>query len=113
MIKALEQAIEKVKALSEERQAYPAEVLEEIAAAGDEVNRLSDQERRLVHEGLAELDGGEVASEAEVRAVLDKSFMRRERYATWMRSWLTSISTFRAAPTTCRWRSRRGTACAR
>jgi predicted transcriptional regulator len=72
MIKALEQAIEKVKALSEERQEYAAEVLEQIAAAGDEVYRLSEEERRLVQEGLAELDGGEVASEAEVRAVFDK-----------------------------------------
>jgi predicted transcriptional regulator len=72
MIKALEEAIEKVKALSEERQAYAAEVLEQIAAAGDEVYRLSDEERRLVREGLAELDRGEVASEEEVRAVFDK-----------------------------------------
>jgi predicted transcriptional regulator len=72
MIKALEQAIEKVKALSEERQEYAAEVLEQIAAAGDEVYRLSEEERRLVQEGLAELDRGEVASEAEVRAVFDK-----------------------------------------
>jgi hypothetical protein len=72
MIKALEQAIEKVKALSEERQQYAAEVLEQIAAAGDEVYRLSDEERRMVREGLAELDRGEVASGAEVRAVFDK-----------------------------------------
>jgi hypothetical protein len=39
MIKALEQAIEKVKALSRERQEYAAEVLEQIAAGGDEVYR--------------------------------------------------------------------------
>jgi hypothetical protein len=72
MIKALEQAIEKVKALSEERQQYAAEVLERIADAGDEVYRLSEEERRLVREGLAELDRGEAASEAEARAVFDK-----------------------------------------
>ena len=72
MIKALEQAIEKVKALSPERQEYAAEVLEQIAAAGDEVYHLSDEERRLVQEGLAELDRGEFASEAEVRAVFNK-----------------------------------------
>ena len=73
MIKALEQAIEKVKALSEERQEYAAELLEQIANADDDaVYRLSDEERRLVREGLAELDRGEVASEAEVRAVFDK-----------------------------------------
>ena len=38
----------------------------------DEVYHLTDEERRLVDEGLAELDRGEVASEAEVRAVFDK-----------------------------------------
>jgi predicted transcriptional regulator len=72
MMKVLADAIEKVKKLSPERQEYAAEVLEEIAAAGDEVYKLSDEERRLVQEGLAELDRGEVASEEEVRAVFDK-----------------------------------------
>jgi len=72
MMKVLEQAIEKVKSLSRERQEYAAEVLEQIAEAGDAVYRLSDEERRLVREGLAELDRGEAASDAEVRAVFDK-----------------------------------------
>ena len=72
MMKVLEQAIEKVKALSKERQEYAAEVLEQIAEAGDDVYRLSDEERRLVREGLGELDRGETASEADVRAVFDK-----------------------------------------
>ena len=72
MIKMLEQAIEKVKALSPERQQYAAEVLEQIAAAGDDVYVLSDEERRLVREGLDELDRGEVATDDEVRAVFDK-----------------------------------------
>lgn len=72
MMKVLEQAIEKVKTLSRERQEYAAEVLEQIAEAGDAVYQLSDEERSLVREGLAELDRGEVASEEEVRAVFDK-----------------------------------------
>ena len=73
MIKALERAIVKIKTLSEQRQQYAAEVLEEIAELGDdEVYRLSDEERRLVREGLAELDRGEIASVTEVRAVFDK-----------------------------------------
>ena len=72
MMKVLEQAIEKLKTLSKERQEYAAEVLEQIAEAGDGVYRLSDEERRLVREGLAELDRGEAASDAEVRAVFDK-----------------------------------------
>ena len=50
MIKMLEQAIEKVKTLSEERQRYAAQVLEQIAEADDDVYRLSDEERRLVRE---------------------------------------------------------------
>jgi hypothetical protein len=72
MIKVLEQAIEKVRKLPREQQAYAAEVLEQIVEAGEAVYVLSDEERRLVQEGLAELDRGEVASEAEVRAVFDK-----------------------------------------
>ena len=69
MTTALEKAIEKVKALSVERQDYVAEVLEEIAAEGD-VYRLTDSERQLVREGTAELDRGEYASDAAVAAVL-------------------------------------------
>ena len=72
MIKILEQAIEKVKALSTERQEYAAEVLEQIANADDAVYHLSDEERRMVREGLAELDRGEFATASEVRAVFDK-----------------------------------------
>ena len=53
MIKALEQAIEKIKGLSKERQEYAAEVLEHIAQADDEVYHLTDEERRLVDESLA------------------------------------------------------------
>ena len=72
MIKVLEQAIEKVRKLPKEQQEYAAELLEQIAEAGDAVYVLSDEERRLVREGLDELDRGELASEAEVRAVFDK-----------------------------------------
>ena len=72
MIKALEEAIAKVKKLSQERQEYAAELLEQIAEADDEVYALSEEERRLVREGLAELDRGESASDAEVRGVFDK-----------------------------------------
>ncbi len=72
VIKVLEQAIEKVKKVPKERQEFAAEVLEQIAEAGEEVHVLSEEERRLVQEGLDELDRGEVASDAEVRAVFDK-----------------------------------------
>jgi len=72
MIKALEQAIEKVKKLPRERQEYAAEVLEQIVGAGDTAYILTDEERRLVREGLDELDRGEVATEEDARAVYDK-----------------------------------------
>ena len=73
MIKQLEQAVEKVKKLSKERQEYAAEVLEQIVAADDSVYALTDEERRLVREGLdGALDRGEVATEEQVRAVFDK-----------------------------------------
>ncbi len=72
MIKLLEQAIEKVKILSEDRQRYAAELLEEVASIGDDVYPLSPEESRLVREALEQLDRGEVASDTEVRAVFDK-----------------------------------------
>jgi hypothetical protein len=72
MIKALEQAVEKVKELSAERQEYAAAVLEQIAEAGDGIYILTDEERRLVREGLDQLDRGDVATDAEARAVFDK-----------------------------------------
>ena len=72
MIKALEQAVEKVKKLSEERQEYAAAVLEQIAESGEGFYTLTDEERRLVREGLEQLDRGELATDAEVRAVFDK-----------------------------------------
>jgi DNA-binding protein H-NS len=74
MIKILEEAIEKVKTLSEERQRYAAHVLEQIAGAGDDVYRLSDEERRLVREGTADLDAGRIFSSADMGA-----FWRRNR----------------------------------
>ena len=66
MIKVLEQAIEKVRTLSEERQQQAAQVLEQIAAAGNDVYRLTDEERRLVREGLADLDAGRVVSDDDM-----------------------------------------------
>ncbi len=67
MIKALEKAIEKVKALPEDQQRYAAHLLEQIASA-DEVYRLTDEERRLVLEGLADLDAGRIVPDAEMDA---------------------------------------------
>ena len=66
MIKVLEQAIEKVKTLSEDQQ-YVAQVIEQIAAAGDEVYRLTDEERRLIQEARDEFDRGEAVSDADMQ----------------------------------------------
>jgi predicted transcriptional regulator len=73
MIKALEDAIEKVKALSTERQEYAAEVLEHIAASGADVYRLSDEERKLLGEGLADLDAGRVVSDTDMAAFWNRN----------------------------------------
>lgn len=68
MIKLLEDAIEKIKTLSEERQRYAAHVLEQIAESGDGVYELSEDERRAVREGLADLDAGRIVSDADMDA---------------------------------------------
>ena len=72
MIKVLEQAIEKVKSLSEAEQRYAAQLLEQLASTGDDVYVLSDDERRLIQEARDQLERGEVATPAEVRATYDK-----------------------------------------
>ena len=73
MIKVLENAIEKVKGLSEERQQYVAHVLEQLAATSDDVYHLSDEERRLVREGLADLDAGRIVSDADMAAFWNRN----------------------------------------
>jgi hypothetical protein len=72
MIKALEQAVEKVKRLSKEQQEHAAEALEQIVAVGGGVYALTDEERRRVREGLDELDRNDIATETQVREVFDK-----------------------------------------
>ena len=73
MIKALEKAIEKVRNLPEDQQRYAAHVLEQIAST-DELYRLTEEERRLVREGLADLDAGRIVTDADMDA-----FWRRHR----------------------------------
>lgn len=74
MIKPLEDAIEKIKTLSEERQRYAAHVLEQIAQSGDATYELSVDERGAVREGLDDLDAGRIVSDADMDA-----FWRRHR----------------------------------
>ena len=66
MIKALESAIEKARALSPDRQADAADALERIVAASHITYSLSDGERALVEEGLADLDAGNIVPDEEM-----------------------------------------------
>ena len=72
MIKVLKQAIEKIKELSEDRQAYAAEVLEQIAAAGADVFPVPDDHRAAILEGLEQAKRGEYVSDEEMAAVWKK-----------------------------------------
>ena len=73
MIKVLEQAIEKIKELPEDRQAYAAEVLEQIAAAGADVFQVPDDHRAAVLDGLEQARRGELVSDEEMAAVWKRS----------------------------------------
>ncbi len=66
MIKALESAIEKARALSPDRQADAADALERIVAASHTTYTLSGEERALVEEGLADLDAGNIVPEEDM-----------------------------------------------
>jgi len=72
VIKVLEQAIERVRTLSEERQKYAARVLEQIAEAGDGVYRLTDAERRIVRQGTDDLEAGRIVSDDEMARFWDR-----------------------------------------
>ncbi len=72
MIKVLENAIDKIKSLSDDRPRDAADLLEQLAAIGEETYQLSEDERKAIDEGLAELNRGEIATETQVRAVFDK-----------------------------------------
>ena len=72
MTKALEIAVKKVKSLSPERQDFVAELLEQIAAAGEDVYVLEGEELRMVEEGLAQLDRAESVSADVARRVFEK-----------------------------------------
>ena len=65
-------SIEKINALFKERLEYIAYELEEIGKVRDGVYRLSDEQRRLVLEGLDDLDGGRVVSDADMAAFWDR-----------------------------------------
>ena len=72
MTKVLEDAIEKVRRLPADRQAYVAEVLEQIAAAGSGLFVIPEEHRAAVLEGLAEAERGEFATDDEMAALWKK-----------------------------------------
>jgi hypothetical protein len=72
MTKVLEDAIEKVRQLPEDRQAYVAEVLEQIAAAGSDLFIIPDAHRAAVLEGLGQAERGEFATDEEMAALWKK-----------------------------------------
>jgi predicted transcriptional regulator len=72
MTKVLEDAIEKVRKLPEERQAYVAEVLEQIAAAGSDVFAIPESHRAAVLEGLEQAERGEFMTDDEMASLWNK-----------------------------------------
>jgi hypothetical protein len=72
MTKVLEDAIEKVRRLPEDRQAYVAEVLEQIAAAGSDPFIIPESHRAAVLEGFQEVEQGEFVSDEEMTALWKK-----------------------------------------
>jgi hypothetical protein len=73
MSQVLEDAIEKVRRLPEDRQAYVAEVLEQIAAAGSDVFPVPEEHLVAVLEGLEQARRGEFVSDEEMAALWKKS----------------------------------------
>jgi hypothetical protein len=72
MMKILEDAIAKVRKLPEERQAYVAEVLEQIAAAGDDIFPVPEGHRVAVLEGLEQAERGEFMNDDEMATLWKK-----------------------------------------
>jgi predicted transcriptional regulator len=69
MSQVLEDAIAKVRQLPEDRQAYVAEVLEQIAAAGSHMFLVPDEHRKDVLEGLEQAKRGEFVSDDDLAAL--------------------------------------------
>lgn len=70
MIKALENAIAQIQNLPPDRQAYAALVLKQIAADDGTPFEVPAEHRAAVLEGLAQVERGEFASDADVERAL-------------------------------------------
>ena len=69
MTNAMREAIEVLRDLPEERQEVIARAILDYASHDEGVYHLTDEERREVRAGLAELDRGDMANDEEVRIV--------------------------------------------
>jgi predicted transcriptional regulator len=72
MTKVLEDVIEKVRRLPEDRQAYVAEVLEQIVANDGDLFIVPEEHRAAVLEGLGQAERGEFATDEEMAALWKK-----------------------------------------
>ena len=72
MTKILEDAIEKVRRLPEDRHAHVAEVLEQIAAFGSGPFVVPESHRAAVLQGLAEAERGQYVSDEDMAALWKK-----------------------------------------
>ena len=73
MIKVLEDAIEKVKKLPQERQVFAAELLEQFIADADAgVFEIPEDHMAGVHEGLQQARRGEFVGDDEMAALWKK-----------------------------------------
>lgn len=80
MTKVLEDAIEKVRQLPEDRHAHVAEILEQIAAFGSDPLVVPEPHRAAVLQGLAEAERGEYVSDEDM-AALEKVWPVRLRFS--------------------------------
>jgi predicted transcriptional regulator len=72
MTRVLDDVIEKVRKLPEDRQAYVAEVLEQIIAAGGDLFTVPEDHRAAVLEGLEQAERGEIVNDDEMAALWKK-----------------------------------------
>lgn len=66
MIKTLESAIEKIKALPPDTQAAAAEILELLAASGTGVWRIPENHKAAIQEGLDQAERHEFVSDGDL-----------------------------------------------
>ncbi len=68
MTKAMQEAIQVLRELPEERQEAIAQAILDFASYDDDVYRLTDYERAEVRAGVEEIARGDIATDGEVQA---------------------------------------------